>query len=59
MHYVIAGITGLSVAFIGSEYADSTIGVIMTGGSSMLTAWVLSGPDAAAYYDSLIRGGKV
>ena len=59
MHYVIAGITGLSVAFIGSEYADSTIGVILTGGSAALTTWVLSGPDAAAFYASLIRGGKV
>jgi hypothetical protein len=54
MHYVIAALTSLSVAFIGASYATSTAGVIMTVGSVFATAWILTGPDAAAFY----RGGK-
>lgn len=54
MHYVIAATTALSVAFIGLSYSSGPVGLILTAGSVFATAWVLSGPDAAAFY----RGDK-
>lgn len=54
MHYVIAGLTSLSVAFIGANYATGPLGLILTGASVFATAWILTGPDAAAFY----RGDK-
>lgn len=54
MHYTIAALTSLSVAFIGISYATSAAEVIMTVGSTIAAAYILSGPDAAAFY----RGDK-
>lgn len=54
MHYVIAASTAVMVAFIGAEYATSTAGVILTTGSVFATAWILTSPEAAAFY----RGDK-
>lgn len=55
MHYVIAALTGLSVAFIGVSYTNSTAGVILTGGSVFAVCYLLTSPAAAAFY----RGDKV
>lgn len=54
MHYVIAASTALSVAIIGAEYTSGPLGAILTVWSVFATAYVLSGPDAAAFY----RGDK-
>lgn len=54
MHYVIAALTSLSVAFIGVEYATGPAGLILTVASVFATAYVLTGSDAAAFY----RGDK-
>jgi hypothetical protein len=54
MHYAIAAATSLSVAFIGAEHATGPAGFILTVASVFATAWILTGPDAAAFY----RGDK-